>query len=619
MSYHLGIDLGTTYSAAAVHRDGRAAIVQLGSRAASIPSVVFLRDDGTILAGEAAQRRAATDPRRVAREFKRRLGDTTPLLLGGTPYSAEALTGRLLRWIVEQVAEREGGAAAGIAVAHPANWGPYKIDLLEQAIRIAGLDDVALVTEPDAAVRHYASAERVEAGSVVAVYDLGGGTFDATVMRKTASGFESLGRPEGIERLGGIDFDAAVLAHVNEAIDRVLDSVDPDDPGTLQTLARLRQECVDAKEALSSDTEVSIPVLLANLSTEVRLTRAEFEAMIRPSLADSLDAMRRALASAAVEPGDVTTILLVGGSSRIPLVAQLVSNEFGRPVAVDTDPKHAIALGAALVAAERADAAVPTPVAATPASPSDQPATQQTATEAPRRRPTVVGAAAPSRRRNPALLIGVFAATALAAAIGFAVFRTSGGDTEPVDAGSAVAEPAIAGAGTTIAPATTTPVTTAATALPATAGETTVVATTTDTVGETTVVAAAGGEPSPCPVGPERTVCISSIAVDDAGGLVAEYESVGYEPELEPIDWHIHFYFDTVGDERNAGTAGTGGDWRLWDAPHPFAATGGEAGRPGYTLDEARLVGATSLCAIVADTSHAVVEGTGNCIDIPEG
>jgi molecular chaperone DnaK len=121
VGYFLGIDIGTTYTAAAVWRDGRYDVAGLGNRAATIPSVVLLRDDETVLTGEAAARRAATEPQRVAREFKRRLGDPTPIIVSGTPYSADALMAKLMRWVVDRVAEAEGGPAAGIAATHPAN------------------------------------------------------------------------------------------------------------------------------------------------------------------------------------------------------------------------------------------------------------------------------------------------------------------------------------------------------------------------------------------------------------------------------------------------------------------------------------------------------------------
>ncbi len=349
--YALGIDLGTTFSAAAVWRDGHAEVASLGSRGVAIPSVVLLREDETIVTGEAANRRGLTEPHRVAREFKRRLGDTTPILLGGTPYSAEALSGRLLRSMVDEVAAREGGQPSAICVSHPANWGPYKTDLLRQAVRMADLDvPVTLITEPEAAAIFYAHQQRMPASAVVAVYDLGGGTFDAAVLRKTGTGFDLLGRPEGIERLGGIDFDAAVFAHVSAALGGSLAELDEDDPAAIAAVARLREECTQAKEALSADTDTSMPVLLPNVSTEVRLTRAELEAMVRPALHDTIEALRRALRSAGVTPDQLHSVLLVGGSSRMPIVAQMVGSELGRPVAVDAHPKHAIALGAAWVA-----------------------------------------------------------------------------------------------------------------------------------------------------------------------------------------------------------------------------------------------------------------------------
>ncbi len=358
--YALGIDLGTTFTAAATWRNGHAETASLGSRGAAIPSVVLLREDETFLTGEGANRRGLTEPHRVAREFKRRLGDTTPILLGGVPYSAEALTARLLRSVVDEVAQREGGAPAAICVSHPANWGPYKTDLLLQAVRLAGLEEpVSFTTEPEAAAVFYAQQQRIEPGAIVAVYDLGGGTFDAAVLRKTLVGFEILGRPEGIERLGGIDFDAAVFSHVARAIGGKLEELDEDDPAVIAAVARLRDECVAAKEALSSDTDVTIPVLLPNLSTEVRLTRAELEAMVRPALHDSIEALKRALRSANVTADQLHAVLLVGGSSRMPIVAQLVGAELGRPVAVDAHPKHAVPLGAAWLASGALAAPVP--------------------------------------------------------------------------------------------------------------------------------------------------------------------------------------------------------------------------------------------------------------------
>ena len=351
MGYVLGVDLGTSYTAAATWRDGRTEVATLGSRSAAVPSVVLMREGDTVLNGEAAERRAATEPDRVAREFKRRVGDTTPIFLGGSPYSAELLMSELLQWVVNEVGEREGGGPDRVAVSYPANWGAYKQELLDNGIRQAGLADAITLTEPEAAAIHYASTERVEPGDTIAVYDLGGGTFDAAVLQKTADGWATLGTPEGIERLGGIDFDAAVFAHVQRSLGGALEELDEDDPTAMAAVGRLRQECTEAKEALSSDTDASIPVLLPNLQTQVRLTRGEFEDMIHPQISMTIDALGRAVAGSGVAADAVKVVLLVGGSSRIPLVAQMVTAELGRPVNVDVHPKHAVALGAALAAA----------------------------------------------------------------------------------------------------------------------------------------------------------------------------------------------------------------------------------------------------------------------------
>ncbi|MEO3815970.1 Hsp70 family protein [Plantactinospora sp. B24E8] len=350
MGYGLGVDLGTTYTAAAVRESDRVEVVRLGGRRPEIPSLVFVRPDGAVLVGEAAERRGAAESGRLAREFKRRVGDPVPILVGGSPYSAHALTARLLKEVYAIVGRLQDGPPDDVTVTHPANWGPYKRELLDQAIQLADLERVTLRSEPEAAAIQYAAGERVQPGEVVAVYDLGGGTFDAAVLRKTTTGFVLLGQPEGIEQLGGIDFDEAVFGHVVATLGNHLDGLDPDDEATTAALARLRRDCVEAKEGLTFDTEVMIPVALPGLHTRVRLNRSEFEAMIAPALSDTLGAMRRALRSAGVGPEEVRSILLAGGSSRIPLVGQLLGTEFGRPVVLDPHPEHSIALGAARVA-----------------------------------------------------------------------------------------------------------------------------------------------------------------------------------------------------------------------------------------------------------------------------
>ena len=363
-SYHLGVDLGTTYSAAAVYRHGETAPhpLALGEQSTAVASMVFLAPDGSMLCGDAAQRRAVTEPRRVVREFKRRIGDTTPLVVGGTPVAAEDVAARFVAWILQRVAEREGGPPECLALTHPAEWGLHKRDSVKAALARHGVTDVVLLSEPEAAAIGYASTERIEVGGTVAVYDLGGGTFDAAVVRKLPDGgFELAGKPVGIERLGGVDFDEAVFDHVRSAIGDAWQRLDPMDPAVQSAVANLRRECTAAKEALSVDTEVLIPVMLPGGHTQVRLCRGEFEEQIRPAVADTVEALRRALDAAGVSAADLDAVLMVGGSSRIPLITQMVSTELGRPVAVDADPKSVIATGAAIASRGGAAASTPAP------------------------------------------------------------------------------------------------------------------------------------------------------------------------------------------------------------------------------------------------------------------
>ena len=366
MSYSLGVDLGTTFVASAIAHGSRVEMFTLGDRTVVTPAVVYARDDGTLVTGEAANRRAVSSPDRVGREFKRRLGDPTPVMLGGAPHAVTALLAALLTDAVTRVTATEGGRPDHVVLTHPANWGPYRRELFDEVPQLAGLTEARMVTEPEAAAAHYAAARHLADGDTVAVYDLGGGTFDATVLRKRGSGtaavgIDILGTPEGIERLGGVDFDDAILAHINYTSGGALSELDLSNPQTAIALARLRQDAILAKEALSVDTEATIPVFLPNRHFDVRLTRSEFEDMIRAQIESTIGALTRTLRSAHVGPDELSAVLLVGGSSRIPLVGQMITEALNRPTLVDAHPKYAVALGAATLASELAAAEAAAP------------------------------------------------------------------------------------------------------------------------------------------------------------------------------------------------------------------------------------------------------------------
>ena len=156
----------------------------MGNHTSAIPSAVLLRDDGTLLVGDAAVRRGQQEPARLAKEFKRRLGDATPIILGHTPYSAERLMAAVVRHVVDTVSQRQGEPPSSVVIAHPANWGPFKRELLGRRRRARRRAGRVVRHRAGSGSRPLCSGERVDEGGIVAVYDLGGGTFDAAVLRR---------------------------------------------------------------------------------------------------------------------------------------------------------------------------------------------------------------------------------------------------------------------------------------------------------------------------------------------------------------------------------------------------------------------------------------------------
>lgn len=363
MSYCLGIDIGTSVTAASLCRvsDGVVApqeSVSLGAGSTTAPSAVFLGEDGLVLVGDAAHRRAATAPDRVLRGCTRRVGDPVAMMVGDDDITGEEVYAVIARWAVDTVTEREGCAPDSVVLTHPPEWKGHRTALVREALAAVGLPEAVLITEPEAAAVHHDIQDPAPVGEAVAVYDLGGTGFGAALLRKKAEGaFELVGESVGIERLGGADIDQLVFERAVESLGQNLGDLDPDDPGTAAAVARLRQDCREAKEALSFDSETTISAPLPG-AQQVRLMRSELEAMVAPLVGQTVHALRQVMAEAGSQ--GVRCIDLVGGSSRIPLVAQLLSQEFGLPVHIAANPMTTAAAGAARWgAAERA----PVPVA----------------------------------------------------------------------------------------------------------------------------------------------------------------------------------------------------------------------------------------------------------------
>ncbi len=353
-TYVLGVDVGTSRVSASLARlahDGSAVAsrVPLGRRAENIPSTVFVTPEGDLLFGEAAERRGIAEPERLIREAKRSVGDAIPLVVGGHQFPAEQVFARTIAHVVETVTEREGVAPASITVTRPAAWGLHRTALVRDSLAELGLSDVDIIADTEAAVKNYEATHKLAAGQAVVVYDLGANAFQAAVLRKgEAGGYEQLGSPVRVAELGGASFDDAVFRHV--LVSAGLTEVDPTNDDVRVALSQLREECVEAKEVLSFDSDVTVPAFIPPSQSSVRLTRSEFEDMIEESLDQTVDAVESAVENAGLGMDHIAALLLIGGSSRIPRVTQKLSEVFDLPIAIDSDPKSSTAMGAARAA-----------------------------------------------------------------------------------------------------------------------------------------------------------------------------------------------------------------------------------------------------------------------------
>jgi molecular chaperone DnaK len=347
MAYGLGIDVGTTFTGAALAYDTHVEMLPLGETALVAPSVVFSGRDGQLLTGEAALRLAEAEPGRAVREFKRRLGDPIPIILGNRRYTPTELIAAVVRDVVARAKTVTGADPSAVVLTCPAIWGPYRLEQFTEVPALAGLPDCRVVTEPEAAVAFYRANRVSTRNELMAVYDLGGGTFDTAIMRASGDRIELVGNAEGVDGTGGVDLDQVVIAMVDEQLGGAVSRLEVGTPTHAAVLARLQADAVRAKEALSSESVVVMPFFLADGPREVRLTRAEFEQRIGHVLDPTIEAVWRALASAGLDPSALDAILLSGGSSRVPLVTRRIEAEFARPVHTFGHPKHVVALGAA--------------------------------------------------------------------------------------------------------------------------------------------------------------------------------------------------------------------------------------------------------------------------------
>ncbi len=347
----LAVDFGTTSTVTAMCDDtGSPEILEVdGNR--KIPSMVVVDDDHTIVVGVAAAGLARSMPQRTIRTPKNRLGDAVPIVVGGTPFQPVAFATSVLKHVLDNASRVQGQAPIRTRLTYPVTWNRPKQARLLEAAENAGYPEPELVAEPIAAALTYADATDLTVGGHVAVFDLGGGTFDTVVLRRTHNGFAVVGRPLGDPQLGGELFDEILMNYVGEQIDQAMwdELLVSDESDWMRSAARLRAECKRAKEALSSHPVAEVSVGLPGGGVDVSITRDELDQLIIPFIDEAIELLNTCMSDASKCGDTIDAIYVNGGASRMPIVEQRVRDAYPNTVVSRRgDPKVAVALGALL-------------------------------------------------------------------------------------------------------------------------------------------------------------------------------------------------------------------------------------------------------------------------------
>jgi len=366
----VGIDLGTTNSLAATWSDGRPVVIKPeNAGSGSIPSVICLAEDGKVIVGRRALEQAVVDPSHTIFSIKRFMGrgladmgedlksfpfplheDENGLLkieAHGREYTPQELSSLILMRVHDLACRSLGGENIQRAVITvPAYFDDTQRQATRDAARLAGIDVLRIINEPTAASLAYGLDQR-SAGKV-AVYDLGGGTFDVSILSIEEGTFNVLST-NGDTHLGGDDFDRALSRLVLEPLAEEVSPEELADPA-LQQAARLAAE--KCKVELSRHPEAELHLILPASGVNLRrtVTREDFERLVEPLVQRTLDSCRRALADAQLEPADIAEVVLVGGSTRMPIVRSAVETFFNRLPHTELNPDEVVALGAAIQA-----------------------------------------------------------------------------------------------------------------------------------------------------------------------------------------------------------------------------------------------------------------------------
>jgi len=346
----IGIDLGTTNSCMAIMEGGRPTVIPNAEGGRTTPSVVAFTKDGERLVGSAAKRQAITNPERTIQSIKRKMGTNEKVTVGDKTYTPQEISAMILQKLKMDAEQYLGEKITKAVITVPAYFNDAQRQATKDAGTIAGLEVLRIINEPTASALAYGIDKEDEA--TVLVYDLGGGTFDVSVLQLGDGVFE-VKATAGINHLGGDDFDKRIVDYLveefrkKEGLDLRKDRV---------AMQRLRDAAENAKIELSTvqKTNINLPYITTTESgpkfLDIDLTRAKFESLIADLVESTIGPVKQALADAKLSPEDIDHVLLVGGSTRVPLVQETVKKILKKEPDKGINPDECVALGAAIQA-----------------------------------------------------------------------------------------------------------------------------------------------------------------------------------------------------------------------------------------------------------------------------
>lgn len=352
MSKVIGIDLGTTNSCVAVMEGGEPVVIANAEGQRTTPSVVAFTKNGDRLVGDAAKRQAAVNPDRTIQSVKRQMGTNYRKRIGSREFSAQEISAMILTKLKKDAESFLGESVSQAVITVPAYFNDAQRQATKDAGRIAGLEVLRIINEPTSAALAY-GLDHGQAQKIM-VYDLGGGTFDVSVIEIGDSLIEVLATA-GDNHLGGDDFDARIVEYLRGNLRREKGVDVSGDPAALQ---RIREAAEEAKKSLSAQTSTTITLPFLTMSKgepvhlECELTRAKFQELTADLVDRTEEAVHKALSDAGISAGQLGMVLLVGGSTRMPAVQEKVCRLTGKEPARNLNPDECVALGAAIQGAK---------------------------------------------------------------------------------------------------------------------------------------------------------------------------------------------------------------------------------------------------------------------------